>query len=71
MPSLGTFSVPNPKNGSQSNSGSLTLGQKSVLKAALCQKNQFKKPPNLFATDPFYKPPYLALLPAYPYPNQS
>ena len=77
MPDYDKFSFPNPKNWSNSSSGSLKLGQKSVLKVAFCKKKKKKKKKKIGSTSPkfgadlFYKLSLSALLATHPYPNQS
>ena len=65
MSNFGKFSVPNPKNWLTCSSGSLNLGQNSDLKEEFCQKKSVQQVPK-FGTDPFYKPPFLAIRAAYP-----
>ena len=45
---MSKFSAPNPKNLSKSSSESLNLGQKSVLKAAFCQKKLSSTSPQIW-----------------------
>ena len=62
-------SFPNPKNWLKSSSGSLKLGQKSVLKKKKERKIGSTSPK--FNADLFYKLSLSALLATHPYPNQS
>ena len=55
---------------SKSSSESLNLNQKSVVKPAFCPKKKKKLVQQAkLSTDLFYKPPFLALWVANPYPN--
>ena len=54
------ISVPNSKIRPKSSSGSLNMGQRSVLKAAFCQKISSRS--LKFGADPFYKLPFSTLM---------